>query len=163
MTKHILAIAALALPLTFSLTACEREPSRVETTTLEEPSAETAECMAKFADRGTWGDDDVDASFVYDIGALDGDQVVAFWGGDPSEVGQHSAKIVESESEADGEEVQKEFLDSEPAGDTEVFRNGETVLMRVNDPSAGFEEALKRGCERLRDGVTIKQVTFARS
>ena len=148
------------LPAIALLSACEREPTRVETTTLEEPSAEVAECLTKFADKGTWGDAQVDGSFVYDIGALEGDPVLAFWGGDPSEVGQHTAKIVEGE---DIEEAQKAFLDAEPAGDTEVFQNGDTVLMRVNDPSAKFEDALKRGCERLRGGVTIKQVTFAKS
>lgn len=147
--------AALAL----FLAACEKEPARTETTTLEEPSDQKEQCMEKFADRGkVWGSDQVKASFIYDISALEGDKAHAFWGGDPAEYGQHTAKIVEGEAG----EAEKEFLDAEPVGSTELFQAGDTALMRVNDPAALFDTALRRGCDRLREGVTVKQVTFSK-
>jgi hypothetical protein len=156
MTKRAL---VCFLPATFfALAACEKEPARTETTTLEEPSGQKEQCMERFADRGVWGTDQVKSSFVYDISALEGEPAHAFWGGDPAEFGQHTAKIVEGEAE----DAEKQFLEGEPVGSTELFQAGDLVLMRVNDPAALFDTALRRGCDRLREGVTVKQVTFSK-
>lgn len=156
MTKRA---AMWLLPVaSLTLSACEKEPARTETTTLAEPSDQKAQCMEKFADRGVWGSDQVKSSFVYDISALEGEPAHAFWGGDPAEYGQHTAKIIEGEAG----EAQQEFLDSEAVGSTELFQAGDTILMRVNDPAALFDTALRRGCDRLREGVTVKQATFSK-
>ncbi len=156
--KKFLAVCLLPAA-SLALAACEKEPARTETTTLEEPSDQKQQCIEKFAERGeVWGSDQVKSSFVYDISALEGEPAHAFWGGDPAEYGQHTAKIVEGEAG----EAEKEFLDSAPVGSTELFQAENVVLMWVNDPAALFDTALRRGCDRLREGVTVKQVTFSK-
>ena len=153
-------IPAIALPLTFAFTGCSQEGSRDETTTLSDSATEVAECVERFADRGVWGDGNVRASFVYDVTELGLDGIEAMWDAQPEEGGKHSMTI---HTGGGGNRALERFLKSDPKGDTEAFGMDGVALIRVNyDAADSFEEALRTGCERLRDGVSIKQVTFSR-
>lgn len=153
----------LAIGAGLILAACgdSGTTSRSETTTVKEPATATvADCIERFSSgRDVWGDDKVRASFVYDISELGPDGLKQFWRESPDSDGQHS---VTNQMGDGSEEALESFLKSDPKGDTEVFGTDDMSIIRINDaPAASFDEALRTGCERLRDGVTVRQVTFS--
>tara|TARA_R110002072_G_scaffold138109_2_gene281124 strand:+ start:16146 stop:16649 length:504 start_codon:yes stop_codon:yes gene_type:complete len=122
-----------------------------------------SDCAEKFAAGGeVWGDNPIGASFVYDVTEIrDLEADGQFWQREPGDEGTHSVTIHNGDG---GAQAVEDFLKSPPTGDSETFSSERISLVRVNEaPEAKFEEALRRGCERLRDGVTIRQVTFVSS
>ena len=122
-----------------------------------------SDCAEKFAAGGeVWGDNPIGASFVYDVTEVEGLGTNGqFWQRKPGDEGTHSVIIHNGDGAAQAVE---DFLKSTPSGDSETFSSESISLVRVNEaPEAKFQEALRKGCERLRDGVTIRQVTFFRS
>lgn len=153
----------LAITAALALSACgdNGTTNRSETTTLKEPATATVgECLERFANgRDVWGDTKVKASFVYEVQDFDMMKAEAFWGDNPEADGKHSVTTHNGEG---GNEALEEFLKSDPKGDTELFSAEGVSLIRINDgPSENFEAALRTGCERLREGVTVRQVTFS--
>lgn len=154
-------ISLILLLPALALAGCGSE----STTTSEEVvfegelTADMTECMERFADRGVFGEEDVRASFTYDISALGPDAVNTFWGGDPSVDGVYRGMIVEGD---DVEAGLNDYLKADPKDDAEMFEGGDIRMLRVNQPEMSFANALRKGCGRLREGVTIRQVQFSR-
>ncbi|GAB5347661.1 hypothetical protein [Alteriqipengyuania sp. 357] len=99
----------------------------------------------------------VDASFTYEITALGDGAIERFWGSNPAKSGKHSVVVVEGASDGFNEQ---EFLESEPEGDTEVFRTNDMTLFRVNSSQkVSFTQAIGAGCKRLRDGISLRRFT----
>ncbi|MDP4539321.1 hypothetical protein Q9K01_06770 [Qipengyuania sp. DY56-A-20] len=125
-----------------------------------ERPASVSECLERLAEGGEiWGEESVRASFVYDVSALGPDAVKQF-AKRSIEGGRHSMAVHHGEA---SDQALKNFLDRTPEGDTEMFGTDDLVLLRVNDAMARpFDAALRTGCQRLREGVTIRQYTFSR-
>ncbi len=145
-----------------TLVGCDAsQTSSSESTTFGASSLDSvSDCIEKFATGGeVWGASPVRASFVYDLTEateLENDDQV--WKRQPGAEGTHSVTIHNGDGSAKAAE---EFLKSTPKGNIETFSSDSLSLVRVNDTTeARFEGALRLGCERLRDGVTIRQVTF---
>ncbi len=153
--RSLLVISAL------TLSGCGGESTSVSEEMVFEGglTVDMTECMERFADKGVFGDKDVRASFTYDISALGQNAVNDFWGGNPSVDGAHRGVIVEGD---DVDAGLSDFLDADPQDDTEMFEGGDVTLLRVNEAEAPFSDALRAGCGRLREGVTIRQVQFSR-
>ena len=151
----------LVIGFALALAGCEsKSESRTETTTIREPDEQThEECIERFSKGAeVWVNRAAKASFVYDISDLSGDKVRNFWGKSPEEGGKHTGT---AHTGGGAGAAVKEFLEREPIGDTEMIMAGGLTLIRVNDAPASFEEAVRGGCERLREDVSIRQVTFS--
>ena len=52
------------------------------------------------------------------------------------------------------------FLSSSDGSDTAFFQSGDVLLFRVSDVPAPYSDVVRTGCARLREGVSVRQVTF---
>jgi len=161
--KQFLALMALAITTSLSVSGCgEATTSRSEQVSFNDQGpTSVAECIDKLAKGGEiWGEGSVRATLVYDVTDLGLSGAKQFGKRSPNGNGELSITIHQGEAL---EGAVNDFLQRTPKGDTELFAADDLILLRINDDAASpFDAALRTGCERLRDGVTIRQYTFSR-
>ncbi len=148
----------LVIAVALAIGACGERVSRSETTSPDELVGDAADCVERFAGGSkSWGERPVRASFFYDVASLGKKANLTFLGkGDPADDGAHRTVIAMD----DAGSALEDFLSSSDHSDTAFFRSGDVLLFRVNDGPAPYSDVLRTGCARLREGVSIRQVTF---
>ncbi len=126
-----------------------------------ERPASVSECVDGMAKAGEiWSDGSVRTSFVYDVTELGLTGAKQFWKRSPDENGENSMTIHQGDV---SDRAISDFLRRAPEGETEMFATEGLILVRINDDAARpFDAVMRTGCERLRDGVTIRQYTISR-